>query len=197
MAKRPLAVEAGEDAEGVNALRHAAAQGDVAIAQPQHLHALDDAGIARGAGGAERVVRAGDAQVQRNLAGRVVGHGARVVVVRPELRVVVVALQQVDLVLGLDVAVFGHADVDADGRAVDVFPIEAGVGDGLVGAEDADAAGAGAAADFLAFLVAKLVEVADPRQRGAEIADLVGTSRRCGRPAGLGGTRAGNSRSAR
>ena len=71
-------------------------------------------GVARRAGRPQRVVRAGDAQVQRNLAGRVVGHGARIVVVRPELGVVVVALEQVDLVLGLDVAVLGHADVDAD-----------------------------------------------------------------------------------
>ena len=65
------------------------------------------------------------------------------------------------------------------------------------GAEDADAAGAGAAADFLAFLVAQLVEVAHPRQRGAEIADVVARPRRCGLRAGLGGTRAGSSRSAR
>ena len=154
-------------------------------------------GVAGGAGGAERVVRPGDAEVQRDFARRVVGHGPRVVVMRPVLRVVVVALQQEDFVLGLDVAVLGHADVDADGRAVDVFPIEAGVGHGLVGAEDADAAGAGAAADLLALLVAELVEVADPRQGGAEVAGFVGRRRRCGLPAGSGGTRAGNFRSAR
>ena len=174
LGQRPLAVEAGEDAERVNALRHAAGQGDVALAQPQHLHALDHAGVARGAGGADRVVRAGDAQVQRDLAGRIVGHGARIVVVRPELRVVVESLELVDFVFGLDVAVLGHADVDADSFAIDVRPIEAGVGDGLMGAVDADAAGPGAAANFLALLVAQLVEVADPRQRGADVANLVG-----------------------
>ena len=37
-----------------------------------------------------------------------------------------------------------------------------------------DAAGPGAATDFLAFLVAKLVEIAYPRQRGAKIASLIG-----------------------
>ena len=58
--------------------------------------------------------------------------------------------------------------------AIDVFPVEARIGHGLVGAEDADAAGAGAAADLLAFLVAKLVEVAHPRQGGAKVAGLVG-----------------------
>ena len=46
--------------------------------------------------------------------------------------------------------------------------------DRLVGAEDADAAGAGAAADLFPLLIAKLVEVADPRQSGAEVAGLVG-----------------------
>ncbi len=112
----PLALEAGEDAERVNALRDAAGQRHVALAQPQHLRALDQPGVARRAGRADRVVRPGDAQVQRDLAGRVVGHRARIVVVRPELGVVVEALELVDLVLGLDVAVLGHADVDADRR---------------------------------------------------------------------------------
>ncbi len=84
LGQRALAVEAGENAERVDALRHAAGQRHVALAQPQHLHALDEPGIARGAGGADRVVRAGDPQVQRDLAGRIVGHRARIVVVRPE-----------------------------------------------------------------------------------------------------------------
>ena len=174
LGQRPLTMEAGEDAEGVDALRHAAAQGHVAIAQPQHLDALNNAGVSRGTGGPERVVRPGDAEVQRNFAGRVIGHGSRVVVVRPVLRVVVVTLEQKDFVLGLDVAVLGHAHVDADRRAIDVFPIEARIGHRLVGAEDADAAGAGAAADLLAFLIAEFVEVAHPRQSGAKIAGFVG-----------------------
>ncbi len=114
--QRPLALKAGEDAERVNAFRDAAGQRHIALAQQQHLRALDQAGVAGGTGGADRVVRAGDAQVQRDLAGRVVGHGARIVVVRPELGVVIEALELVDFVLGLDVAVLGDADIDADGR---------------------------------------------------------------------------------
>jgi len=62
--------------------------------------------------------------------------------------------------------VLGHADVNADGRTVDVLPVEAGVGNGFVGAEDADAAGAGAAADFFAFLILQFVEIADPANVG-------------------------------
>ena len=174
LGQRPLAVEAGKNAERADALRDAARQGDVAIAQPQHLHALDDARVAGGAGCAERVVRAGDAEVQRDFAGRIVGHRPRIVVMRPILGVVVVAFELVDFVFRLDVAVLGHADVNADPRAVDVLPVEARIGHRLVGAIDADAAGAGAAADLLALLVAQLVEIANPRQGGAEIAGFVG-----------------------
>ena len=68
----------------------------------------------------------------------------------------------------------GHAHVDAHRRAVDVLPVESRVGHRLVGQKDADAAGAGSAADLFAFLITKLVEVADPRQGGAEIAGFVG-----------------------
>ena len=119
-------------------------------------------------------MRAGNAQVERNLARRVVGHRAGIVVVRPVLRVVVVALQQIHFVFGLDVAVLGNAHVDAHRRAVDVFPVEARIDHRLVGAKDADAAGPRAATDLFAFLVAKLVEVANPRQGGAKIAGFVG-----------------------
>ena len=117
--------------------------------------------------------------------------------VRPVLRVVVVPLEEVDLVLGLDVAVLGHAHVDADRRVVDVLPIQPGVGDGFPGAVDADAAGPGAAAEVLAALVAEFVEVADPRHGGAEVAGLERRRRRCGRPAGFAGTRAASCRWAR
>ncbi len=53
-------------------------------------------------------------------------------------------------------------------------PVEPGVGDGLVGAVDADAAGPGAAADVFLLLVPQLVEVADAGQRLADVADFVG-----------------------
>ena len=87
-----------------------------------------------------------------------------IVVVRPELGVVVEALELEDLVFGLDVAVLGDADVDADLRLVDVRPIEPRVGDRLVGRIDADAAGPRAAAEVLFLLIAQLVEVADAGQ---------------------------------
>ena len=43
-----LAFETRKDAEGVNAFGNAAGQGDVALAEPQHLHALDDPRISGG-----------------------------------------------------------------------------------------------------------------------------------------------------
>ena len=105
--------------------RHAAGDREVALAEQQHLRALDQPRVARRARGADRVVRPGDPHVERDLARRVVRHRARVVVVRPDLRVVVELRDLVDLVLGLDVAVLGDADVDADARAVDRVPLDA------------------------------------------------------------------------
>ncbi len=177
--QRALGFEAGENAEGVNAFRNAAGQGDIAFAQQQHLRALNHPGVARRAGGADRVVRSGDAQVQRDLAGRIVGHRARVVVVRPELGVVIERFELEDFVFGLDVAVFGDADVNADISFVDIGPIESGVGHGFARTVNADAAGTRAAAHFLLRLVAKFVEIADAGDRGADVADVVGTDAAC------------------
>ena len=157
----------------MNALRHAAGQGQIALSQPQHLRALDDARVAGGAGRADGVVRARDAHVQRSLAGRVVGHGAGIVVVRPELRVVVEAFEFVDFIFRFDVAMLSHADVDADHRLIDVRPIQPGVEHGFVGTVNPHAARTGAAANFFAFLVAQLVEIAHAGQRRPHIANLV------------------------
>src|SRR5690606_17839722 len=108
--ERALRFEAGEDAEGVNAFTDPAADGEVDFTEPQHLRGVNQAEITGGAGGADGVGGTGDAEIERNLSGRVVGHSARVVVVRPILRVVIELRNGVDFVLGLDVAVFGGAD---------------------------------------------------------------------------------------
>src|SRR5262249_48844929 len=111
--------------------------------------------------------------VERDLAGRIVGHSARVVVMRPHARAVVVPFDLVDFVFGFDVAVLSDADVHADAFAVDIRPIEAGVGDRFLGAVDADAAGPRAAAHLLLLLVLQLVELTDAGQRFADVADVV------------------------
>ena len=56
---------------------------------------------------------------------------------------------------------------------VDVFPVEPGVGHGLLGRVDGDAAGPGAAADVFFLLIAQFVEVADAGDGFADIADFV------------------------
>ena len=126
-----------------------------------------------GTGGADRVMRPGDAHVERDFAGRVVGHGARIVVVRPEFRVVIEPFELKDFVLGLDVAVLGDADVNADHRFVDVGPIQPGIGDRLAGTVNADAAGPRAAADLFFLLVLQLVEVADAGHGRSDVANFV------------------------
>src|SRR5690606_9761022 len=148
-----LGFEAREDAEGVNAFADAAADRQVHLAEAKHLRGVDQAEVAGGAGRADGVGRAGGAEVQGGLAGGVVGDGARVVVVRPILGVVVELGDGVDLVLGLHVAVLGAADVDADAVLAHRVQIDAAVGDGLAGAVDRDGAGARADAEFLLFLI--------------------------------------------
>jgi hypothetical protein len=94
------------------------------------------------------------------------------VVVRPVVEVVAELRDLVDLVLGLDVAVLGDADVHADARAVGRGPVQAGILDRLVGAPDSDGPGARAAPCFLALLVAQRVEVAHARGRRPEVAHV-------------------------
>ena len=59
-------------------------------------------------------MRAGYAHVDGDFAGGAVGHGPRVMVVRPDFHVVVVLLDVVYLVLCLYVAVLGDPEIDAD-----------------------------------------------------------------------------------
>ncbi|MFM2001669.1 MAG: hypothetical protein RI963_1095 [Planctomycetota bacterium] len=118
-------------------------------------------------------MRSGDPKIQGDFAGGVVGDGAWVVVMGPDGGVVIEPFDLVDLIFGFDVAVFGDTDVDADAGAVDVLPIEAAVADRFVGGVDADAAGAGAAAEVFFGLVAEGIEIANAREGAAEIADFV------------------------
>ena len=117
-------------------------------------------------------MRTCDTHVQRHLPGRAVGYRPRVVVVRPVLDVVIVLAEVVNLVFGLDVAVLGGADVNADPAFVEGVEGQAGIDDRFLRAVDGDGAGAGAAAHFLFLLVAQLVEIADLGQDLAHVAGL-------------------------
>ena len=161
-----LGGETRENAKRVNRLRNPPGQGQVHLAQPEHLHALDQPGVARGTGGSDGVVRTGDPRAQGHLAGRVVGHRPRVVVVRPVPRVVVVLPDSGDLVLGLDCPVFGHPEINPDSGQIQVAQLEPGVSQGLVGTVDGDRPRPGTSAPLLGRLVSPLVVAADPRRNG-------------------------------
>jgi len=85
---------------------------------------VNEAHITGGAGGTDRVGGTGDAEIEGDFTGRVVGNRARVVIVRPILRIVVKLRDGVDFVLRLDVAVLGGADVDADAVLREIGEVE-------------------------------------------------------------------------
>ena len=107
-------------------------------------------------------MRAGDAHVHRDLAGRVIRHGAGVVMVRPILGVVAKLGDVMNLVLGLDVPVLGDAEVDADAGLIDFVPVEAGVAERFTGTENGDRPYAGANTEFLPLLPLGGIEVTHP-----------------------------------
>ena len=127
-----LTLEAGENPKGVNALRHAASDRQIAFSQPEHRNALNDAGIARGASRSDSVMGSRNAEIEGDFSGGIVGDGARIVMVGPELRIVIVTLKFVDFVFGFDIAMFGDADVNTHAGRIDVGPIDARIGDGFV-----------------------------------------------------------------
>ena len=103
----------------------------------------------------------GDPHIDGDLARRVIRDGARIVVVRPEACVVFEFGDVIHLVLGLDIAVLGGADIDADAALIKIFEVDATVVDRFVCRIDRDAAGACADAELFAGLVFLRVEVAD------------------------------------
>ncbi len=118
-------------------------------------------------------MRATDAQANCHLAGRIVGHGARIVVMGPDRRVVSEPRDFVDLVFRLHVAVLGDADKDAHPLFGDAAPIEAPVDDGLVGTVNGQRSRPRPAPQILFLLIAEDIAAADSRQYPAHVARLV------------------------
>lgn len=168
-----LRIEAGKDPKGVNRFARPAGDRHVAFFQTQHLRPLDDPRVAGRTGRTDRIVRPGDSQIQCDLAGGIVGHRARIVVMRPNVGVVIETFDHKDFVFRFHVPVLGHTDIDSDSAAIDIFPINTARGDRLVGRIDTDTAGPGAAADIFFGLVFFIVKIANARQRFSEISNFV------------------------
>src|SRR5207247_4039751 len=130
------------------------------------------AGIPRGAGGSDRIVRAGDPHVQRDLARRRVRDRAGVVMVGPELVVVLEQADVIDLVLSLHVAVLGDAQIVPDAVLVEGRDVELRVCHRFLAAIDRDGAGPGASTDLLLHLVLEWIVGADAREHFAHVAGL-------------------------
>ena len=147
----------------MDALAGPAGNRDIALFEPQHLSPLNDAGVARGTCGSDRVVRTGDFQIQRDLARRVVRDRSRVVMMAPHVGVVIESFDQKDFVLGFDIAMLGHADINPHPRSIDIFPIQPAVSDRFVRGIHADAARSRATADVFFGLILLRVKVAYAR----------------------------------
>jgi hypothetical protein len=77
-----------------------------------------------------------------------------------------------DLVLRLDVAVFGDAEVHANAGLVDGLPDEAGVAEGFAGTIDGNRPDARTVTDFLPLLPLGGIEVTDPSGVTAHVPDV-------------------------
>ena len=84
-------------------------------------------------------MRSGDPEIHGDLAGRIIEDGPGVMVVGPVIDIVIVLADVVDLVFRLHGAVLGQTDIDPGGGAVIVRKIDPRIGQGLIGAVDADA----------------------------------------------------------
>jgi len=159
--------ETGEEGATEGRFRDAAPEGHVYLAELQHLRGVDQPEVSRRAGGAHGVARAGHLQVEADLSGGVVGHRARVVVVRPE-GVVPILRDSAQLLLRIRRAVLGDSQVHAESGRVHRIDLEPGVEQRFPGAVDRDAARPRAAAELLLLLMAQGIEVDVSRQRRPE-----------------------------
>ena len=114
-----------------------------------------------------------DAHVDGDLTGRVISHRPRVVVVRPEFGVVFEIADFEDLILGFNVPMFGHADIDTHPILVGVFPIDPRILNRLIGTVGTNTASPRAASRILAGLMAAHIKIAYARKCFPKIADLI------------------------
>ena len=174
MRKRRLAGERREDAERVRTFRNATCQRHIHFSQKELLCALHDAEIARRARRANRVMRPRDAQIDRHFASGIVRDGARVVIMRPIFRVVVVLADFIHFAFRLDIAVLRDADEHACPiLRVVLLQIHAGIRQRLMDAVDRNRPSPCPDTYLLALLIFRGVVCAKSRERVAKIANVV------------------------
>ena len=141
-------------------------------AAPIAARGLDEARVAGCTGRTDRVMWARNPHIHRHFARRIIRYRAWVVVVGPVLRVETELGNIMNLVLGLDVAVFGDAEVYADAGLIDGLPDEPGIAEGFAGTIDRNRPHPGAISELLPLLPLGGVEIADPGRVAAHVADV-------------------------
>lgn len=86
--------------------------------------------------------------------------------VRPELSVIIVLADCVNLIFGFDRPMFGNTDIGPDSRSIDLFKVDFGIPQGLIGAVDGNRAGPSPAPTVFSGLVFLFVKVTNTRQHG-------------------------------
>ena len=117
-------------------------------------------------------MRSGDPQTKCHFTSGIVGDRPWIVVMRPYGCVVAKLSNFEDFVLGLDVAVFGNPQINANTVLRDAWPVESGVVHGFIRTVNSDRSSSRTSSNFLAFLMLQRVEMADTGQHGRHISSF-------------------------
>ncbi len=115
----------------------------------------------------------GDSHVQSDFASWIVGDGAWVVVMRPDLGVVLELRNLIDFVFRFDIAMFRYPQINTHSVASHILPVETGIRHSFVRTIYGDGTRPCPAPDVFAFLIAGLVKVANSRQNRSHVAGFV------------------------
>ena len=114
LGKRAFTFKAGKNSEGVDTFRNSTGQGKVDFPKPQHLDSLNHPHIAGGTSRTNGVMGTRDFHVQGDFAGRVVGYGSRVMMMRPVLHIIIKLADIVDFVFRFYVSMLGGSQINPD-----------------------------------------------------------------------------------
>ena len=148
MRERSLRVKRRKNTERMNTLGNAPRKRQVDFSQSELLHSLNQRRVSSRARSAQRIMRPRDPITQRYFPCGIIRDRSRIMVMRPVRAVVIILFDFVDLIFGLDVPVFRHADIDARGALIDAIPVQTRVRDRLADAIHGKASRARSATNF-------------------------------------------------